>query len=86
MAAPVATARENPAPSVGHARLSGRRQTVQRRAGLGVDRVTVASDEMIMVPTADPGIDAALDKLKELAKLPAITQLAPATIRLVFQQ
>ena len=53
-------------------------------ARLGKDKVIVNTDDMIMVSTADLGIDAGIDELMKLAKLPGITRVTPVTLRLVF--
>ncbi|MEO0386462.1 MAG: YceI family protein [Pseudomonadota bacterium] len=55
-------------------------------ARLGTDRALVTTDEMIMVSTAELGIDAGVDTLKKLAELPGITRVAPVTLRLVFER
>lgn len=55
-------------------------------ARLGEDKALVTTDEMIMVSTGDLGIDAEIDRLKELADLPGITRVAPVTLRLVFER
>ncbi|MEM7237293.1 MAG: YceI family protein [Pseudomonadota bacterium] len=55
-------------------------------AALADNKVLVTTDEMIMLSTADLGIDAGVDELKELAKLPSITRVAPVTLRLVFEK
>lgn len=47
-------------------------------------RVLVTTANMIMLSTADAGIDGGIDALKEIAKLPGITRVAPVTLRLVF--
>ncbi len=55
-------------------------------ARLGEDRAVVTTDEMIMLSTADAGIDDAVSKLMEVAKLPGITRVSPVTMRLVFDR
>ena len=55
-------------------------------ARLGEKKVMVTTDEMLMVSTADLGIDAGIDKLMQLAKLPGITRVTPVTLRFVFTQ
>jgi len=49
-------------------------------------KAMVTTNGMIMVPTADLGIDEGVDKLMQLAKLPGITRVTPVTLRLVFMQ
>jgi len=51
---------------------------------LAENRVMVLTDEMFWIGTGDLGIDAGVDKLMELAKLPGITRTVPVTARLVF--
>jgi len=53
-------------------------------ARLGEDRMMAVTDEMIMLSTADAGIDDGVTKLMQAAKLPGITRVAPVTLRLVF--
>ncbi|MBY8976039.1 YceI family protein [Rhodobacteraceae bacterium NNCM2] len=53
-------------------------------AALSADKVLVTTDEMIMLSTADLGVDAGVDELKKLAELPSITRVSPVTLRLVF--
>lgn len=53
-------------------------------ARLADDRMMAVTDEMIMLSTADAGIDDGVTQLKEVAKLPGITRVAPVTLRLVF--
>lgn len=55
-------------------------------ARLGEKKVMVTTDEMLMISTADLGINAGVDKLMQLAKLPGITRVTPVTLRLVFTQ
>lgn len=55
-------------------------------ARLSEDRVLVTTADFIMLSTADLGIDAGIDKLMQLAKLPGITRVTPVTIRMVFEQ
>lgn len=47
-------------------------------------QVMATTNEMLWVSTADAGIDAGIDKLMELAKLPGITRTFPVTMRLMF--
>lgn len=54
-------------------------------ARLGEDKVLVTTAEMIMISTADLGVTGGIDELKEIAKLPSITRVAPVTLRFVFQ-
>jgi len=55
-------------------------------ARLTEDRVLVTTADFIMLSTADLGIDAGIDKLMALAKLPGITRVAPVTVRMVFEK
>jgi cytochrome c2 len=55
-------------------------------ARLSENRAMVLTDEMIMVNTIDLGVNAGIDKLLELAKLPSITRAVPVTLRLVFDR
>jgi len=48
------------------------------------NRVLATTNDMVYVSTEDLGIDAGVDKLMELAKLPGITRTTPITARLVF--
>ncbi|MEM8791816.1 MAG: YceI family protein [Pseudomonadota bacterium] len=50
------------------------------------NKVLVTTDEMIMLETADLGIDSDVDELMELASLPSITRVSPVTLRLVFEK
>lgn len=50
------------------------------------NRVLVTTADFIMVPTADLGIDAGVDMLMKLAKLPSITRVTPVSVRMVFQK
>lgn len=47
-------------------------------------RVMVVTSEMIWVSTVDAGIDAGIDMMQKMAKLPGITRTFPVTLRLVF--
>lgn len=51
---------------------------------LAEDRVMALSNDMVFVGTEELGIEAGIDKLMEIAKLPGITRTAPVTLRLVF--
>jgi len=51
---------------------------------LAENRVMALSNDMVFVGTEELGIDAGVDKLMEIAKLPGITRTAPVTLRLVF--
>ncbi|MGB0504957.1 MAG: c-type cytochrome [Pikeienuella sp.] len=55
-------------------------------ARLSESRAMVLTDEMIMVNTIDLGVNAGIDKLMEIAKLPSITRAVPVTMRLVFDK
>ena len=50
------------------------------------NKVVVTTNDMIMIGTEDLGINAGIDKLMELAKLPGITRVAPVTLRFVFNK
>ena len=51
---------------------------------LSETRVMILTAEMFWITTEEAGIDAGVDKLMELAKLPGITRAFPVTLRLVF--
>lgn len=51
---------------------------------LSETRVMALSNDMVFIGTEELGIDAGVDKLMEIAKLPGITRTAPVTLRLVF--
>ena len=55
-------------------------------ARLSEDRVLVTTEDFIMVSTEDLGIDAGVDQLMKLAKLPGITRVAPVAVRMVFEK
>lgn len=55
-------------------------------ARLSEDRVLVTTSNMIMLSTADLGVDEGIDKLKELASLSGITRVTPVTVRMVFEK
>jgi hypothetical protein len=55
-------------------------------ARLSEDRVLVTTSDIIMLSTADIGVNAGVDKLMVLAKLPGITRVSPATVRMVFEK
>lgn len=54
-------------------------------ARLSAQRLLVTTDKMIMLSTAEAGIDAGIDKLMEVAGLPSIERVSPVTLRLVFE-
>jgi hypothetical protein len=54
-------------------------------ARLSEHRVLVTTADFIMLSTEDLGIDAGVDKLKELASLSGITRVTPVSIRMVFE-
>lgn len=49
-------------------------------------KVMVTTDELIMLSTADLGVDKGVSALMELAKLPSITRVSPVTMRLIFEK
>lgn len=51
---------------------------------LSETRAMVTTNDMVFVSTEDLGVNAGIDKLMELAKLPGITRTAPVTLRFVF--
>lgn len=55
-------------------------------ARLAEDRVLVTTSDILMLSTDDIGVNAGVDKLMELASLPGITRVSPATIRMVFEK
>lgn len=55
-------------------------------ARLSDNRVLVTTADFIMLSTEDLGINAGIDKLMQLAKLPGITRVAPVSVRMVFEK
>lgn len=55
-------------------------------ARLAENRVLVTTADMIMLSTADLGIDTGVDMLQKLAKLSGITRVTPVTVRMVFEK
>ncbi len=55
-------------------------------ARLTDNRVLVTTSDFIMLSTEDLGIDAGIDELMKLAKLPGITRVTPVAIRMVFDK
>ncbi|MDJ0614562.1 MAG: YceI family protein [Rhizobiaceae bacterium] len=55
-------------------------------ARLSDNRVLVTTSDFIMLSTEDLGIDAGIDELMKLAKLPGITRVTPVSIRMVFDK
>ena len=55
-------------------------------ARLSEGRVLVTTSDILMLSTADIGVNAGVDKLMELASLPGITRVSPATVRMVFEK
>ncbi len=51
---------------------------------LAENKVMALSNDMVFVGTEELGVEAGIDKLMEIAKLPGITRTAPVTLRLVF--
>jgi len=58
--------------------------TVMFVAKLDDNTLMATTNDMIMLSTADAGIDDGIDTLMELAGLPSIARVAPVTLRLVF--
>lgn len=48
-------------------------------------KILATTNDMIMLPTGELGINAGIDKLMELAKLPGITRVSPVTLRFMFE-
>ena len=55
-------------------------------ARLAENRVLVSTADFIMVSTEDLGIDAGINQLMSLAKLPGITRVTPVAVRVVFEK
>ena len=55
-------------------------------ARLSENRVLVTTADFLMLSTEDLGIDAGVDMLKKLAKLPQITRVTPVAVRMVFEK
>jgi hypothetical protein len=55
-------------------------------AKLSENRVLVTTADFIMLSTEDLGIDAGVDMLMKLAKLPGITRVTPVAVRMVFEK
>ncbi len=55
-------------------------------ARLSENRVLVSTADFIMLSTEDLEIDAGINKLMELAKLPGITRVTPVSARMVFEK
>ncbi len=55
-------------------------------ARLSENRVLVTTANFIMLSTEDLGIDAGIDQLMKLAKLPGITRVTPVAVRMVFEK
>lgn len=53
-------------------------------ARLSDTTVMVTTNDMVFLGTEDAGLNAGVDKLMELAKLPGITRTVPVTARLIF--
>ena len=53
---------------------------------VGDDQVLVTTNSMVFVDTEELGIDAAVDKLQELASLEDITRAVPVTMRFIFNR
>ena len=55
-------------------------------ARLSENSVLVTTADFIMLSTEDLGINAGIDKLMTLAKLPGITRVTPVSVRMVFNK
>lgn len=55
-------------------------------AKLSENRVLVTTADFMMLSTEDLGIDAGVDMLMKLAKLPGITRVTPVAVRMVFEK
>ena len=55
-------------------------------ARLTENRVLVTSADFMMISTEDLGINAGVDMLQKLAKLPGITRVTPISVRMVFEK
>lgn len=55
-------------------------------ARMSDDRVMVTTNDMVWLSTDELGVDAGVDKLKELAELSSITRAVPFTVRMVFDR
>lgn len=55
-------------------------------ARLTDDRVLVSTADFLLLSTEDLGINAGIDELMKLAKLPGITRVTPVAVRVVFQK
>jgi hypothetical protein len=55
-------------------------------ARLSETRVLVSTADFIMLETEELGVNAGVDKLMELAKLPGITRVTPVSVRMVFEK
>jgi cytochrome c2/polyisoprenoid-binding protein YceI len=53
-------------------------------ARIAENKVMVTTNSMLFLSTADAGIEAGIDTLMALAKLPGITRTSPITLRLIF--
>jgi len=53
-------------------------------ARLADNKVLVTTADFIMISTEDLGIDAGIDMLMKLAKLPGITRTVPVSVRAIF--
>lgn len=52
---------------------------------MGWDRVSVASEQPVLVVAADYGLEGGIEKLRELAGLDSISEVVPVTFFLVFE-
>jgi hypothetical protein len=53
-------------------------------AKLAESKLLATTDSMLMIPTEELGVNAGVDKLMEIAKLPSITRVSPVSLRFVF--
>jgi hypothetical protein len=53
-------------------------------AKLAESKILATTESMVMIPTEQLGVNAGVDKLMELAKLPSITRVTPVSLRFVF--
>ncbi len=54
-------------------------------AKLTDSKILASTESMVMMQTEELGVNAGIDKLMELAKLPSITRVSPISLRFVFE-